>query len=382
MLTSQGMFLEKILINNFKNIEEAALTFSDRINCFSGNNGMGKSNLLDAIFYLSMARSYFGFFDYASIKTGSNMASVGGWYRMADSTLNNIVVALYGKNVAENKIVKCNGKAYKKLSEHIGLLPIVMISPCDVFLVSSGGEERRKFINQLLSQTDKEYLYKLQSYNKLLLQRNKLLKQEEGENLEVISIFNEKLSVAASYIYEARKHLAEQLNACVSGYYAQLSGGKERVRVGYESDLAKGELKALLEKNYERDKLLTYTSLGVHRDDFLFEISAAGSESYYPIKRYASQGQQKCFLIALKLSQFSIMRERCRGAMPILLLDDIFDKLDLERVGRLLKLVAGPGFGQIFITDSNKMRLEQLFEGIGAECKYFSVENGAIVEAV
>lgn len=380
------MYLSKILINNFKNISECEIALSPKINCLTGNNGMGKTNFLDALFYLSMTKSYFNFPDWASILRGSGMASVCGTYIMDDSTQNQISVALYGKNVAENKLVKRNGKIYKKLSEHIGLLPIVMVSPTDIFLVSSGGEERRKFVNQILSQIDKEYLYKVQSYNKLLMQRNKVLK-EDAENLDLLSTFNGQLSAHASYIYKAREEMTKMLCGYLSAYYAQISGERERVRVVYDSDLGKGPLEELLKKSYERDKFLTYTSVGVHKDDFLFEISSSVSGSasadggdFYPLKRCASQGQQKCFLIALKLAQFRIMKELNGGISPILLLDDIFDKLDMNRVELLLNLTASHDFGQIFITDTLNVRLEEFTGKNGAECKYFNVADGTIME--
>lgn len=376
------MYLSRITVSNFKNISEADLCFSPKLNCISGNNGGGKTNLLDAVHYLCMTKSYFHFPDQFSIHHGCNMAGICGTYVMDDATSDKIAVALYGKNVKEDKIVKKNDKIYKRLSEHVGVYPIVMVSPSDGALINLGGEERRRFINQLLSQTDKEYLRMAQSYNKFLAQRNKLLKDENMPD-ELLETIGERMEGCAEYIFDSRKKICGMLSESITYYYSRLCGGNEQVRMIYDTQLGDISLTELFAKNIERDRMFRYTTAGVHKDDFLFEISGCESGGeFYPVKRCASQGQQKCFLVALKLAQFSIMRELCGGGAPILLLDDIFDKLDMSRVEHLLSLVSGDSFGQIFVTDSNKVRLNALIEKIGSECRNFEVCGGVISEAV
>jgi len=390
------MFLNRILVTNFKNIASADLTFSKKINCISGNNGEGKTNLLDAIYYLSMTKSFFHFSDSFSILHGAASAALNGTYSMDDGTENKISLGLVAKKkqqnddagILEDKALKRNGKSYKKLSEHIGLLPIVMVSPSDVALVNSGGEERRKFINALLSQVDNEYLVKIQNYYRLLAQRNKLLKDEKY-SADLLDTLNVQMDENATYIYGRRKELCENLSGPVAEFYKKLSGGKENVRLRYISDLDKMRFNELMNKYLERDKIFKFTTAGIHKDDVVFEISEtaeplqlpdshANEMSYYPIKRCGSQGQQKCFLIALKLAQFLIMKELNKGIAPILLLDDVFDKLDMQRVEYLLGLVAGDSFGQIFITDSNKVRMGKLVRGIVGENREFEVSGGEV----
>lgn len=389
------MFLNRILVSNFKNIASADLTFSKKINCISGNNGEGKTNLLDAIYYLSMTKSFFHFPDSYSILRGANAAALNGTYLMDDGTENKISLGLVSKRQQKDdsgnldeKILKRNGKIYKKLSEHIGLLPIVMVSPSDIALVNSSGEERRKFINALLSQVDKEYLIKIQNYYRLLAQRNKLLKDDNCRN-DLMDTLNSQMDENASYIYGKRKELCNNLSGAVAEYYKMLSGGKEDVRLRYTSDMDKCGFKELMDKYLERDKIFKFTTAGIHKDDVIFEISEtlepvqspdlpANETPYYPIRRCGSQGQQKCFLIALKLAQFSIMKNLNDCVAPILLLDDVFDKLDMQRVEYLLGLVAGDSFGQIFITDSNKVRMGKLVRSLGSECGEFEVSSGTV----
>lgn len=374
------MYLERILLNNFKNISGADLSFSPKLNCISGNNGEGKTNLLDAVHYLCMTRSYQLFPDNFSIHHGFDMASVNGTFRMDDGTSNKISVALYGKNVKESKIVKKNDKVYKKLSEHIGLFPIVMVSPTDGALIYMGGGERRAFVNKLLSQIDREYLQMLQNYNRLLLQRNRILKDEFLQN-DLLETIDLQMQPCAEYIYGMRKKICDMLSESITYYHSKFCDRGEKVKMVYDTQLGKESFPELMSDSRERDRFLKYTSAGVHRDDFIFEISESeGDTGYYPIKRCASQGQQKSFLIALKLAQFSIMKELNGGVAPILLLDDIFDKLDMNRVEYLLSMVLGNSFGQIFITDSNKVRMNSLVEKIGGECKNFEVSAGVISE--
>ena len=359
------MYLKRILISNYKNIEEAALEFSWKINCISGNNGTGKTNLLDAIYYLSMTKSFFSSTDAYTFRFGEDAAAVNGSYVMDDNTEDSISIGV--KRDGE-KTVKKNSKVYKRISDHIGLYPIVMVSPADTVLVNGSGEERRKFLTLILSQIDKEYLKRMQSYNQLLLQRNKLLKMQNlsGELLETIDF---QMSVHADYIYRKRDELCSVLVERVGVYYSELSGSKESVGLQYISDLQEGSLDSLLENCRERDHFLKFTSVGIHKDDIDFTLNGM------PLKKCGSQGQQKSFLVALKLAQFEIMKN-LHGTAPILLLDDVFDKLDMQRVEYLLGLVASDAFGQIFISDSNKVRMASIVERFTDECSSFEVTDG------
>ena len=359
------MYLKRILISNFKNIEEAQLEFSRKINCISGNNGEGKTNLLDAIYYLSMTKSFFSSTDAYTFKFGEDATAVNGSYVNDDNTEDSISIGV--KREGE-KVVKKNAKVYKRIAEHIGQFPIVMVSPADTVLVNGSGEERRKFLTLILSQIDKEYLKRMQSYNQLLLQRNKLLKMQNlsGELLETIDF---QMSVHADYIYRKRDELCKSLIERVKGYYSALSGSKEVIALEYISDLQECSLDKLLEANRERDCFLKFTSVGIHKDDIEFSMNGM------PLKKCGSQGQQKSFLVALKLAQFEIMKT-LHGTAPILLLDDVFDKLDMQRVEYLLQLVASDAFGQIFISDSNKVRMANIVERFTSECSSFEVTNG------
>ena len=371
------MFLSRILITDFKNIAEADLNFSPSLNCISGANGSGKTNILDAVYFLSMSKSFFNFQDSFSIRHGADSAALAGYYPMDDGTVSKIGLAVYGGN-REGKTLKCNDKAYKRLSDHIGLLPIVMVSPSDSNLINLSAEERRRFLNSLLSQMDRLYLEKAQRYNKTLAQRNRLLKDEKpsGELLDVLDV---QLCENAVYIFEARQKLCSLLQERVQEHYCSLSGGKEKVRLVYQSELQKHPLEEILEKNLERDRIMGFTTGGVHRDDIAFEMET-GDEGFHLLKRCASQGQQKCFQIALKVAQYGIMKEGGKGTKPILLLDDVFDKLDMARVENLLQMVSGEDFGQIFITDSNKVRMDALVEKVGGSCRNFEVSQGKISE--
>lgn len=359
------MYLKRIIISNYKNIGEASLDFSKKVNCISGNNGEGKTNLLDAIHYLSMTKSFFSSTDAYTFTFGEDSAALNGTYVMDDNTEDNISIGV--KRDGE-KVVKKNAKTYRKISEHVGNYPIVMVSPADTVLVNGGGEERRRFLTLILSQIDKEYLRRLQSYNQLLLQRNKLLKMcpVMWDLLETIDM---QMSVHADYIFGKRDELCRSLTDKVYFYYSQLSGSKESIGLEYVSDLQNGPLNKLLEECREKDSFLKFTSVGIHKDDIEFTLNGM------PLKKCGSQGQQKSFLVALKLAQSDIMKQQ-HGAAPILLLDDVFDKLDMQRVEYLLGLVAGESFGQIFISDSNKVRMASIVERFTSECRSFEVTGG------
>ena len=359
------MHLKRISVNNFKNIREAQLEFSRKVNCISGNNGEGKTNLLDAIWYLSMTKSFFSSTDAYTFTFGEDTAALNGSYLLDDNTED--VISLGMKKEGE-KIVKKNSKVYKRISEHIGRYPIVMVSPADTALVNGSGEERRKFLTLVLSQIDKEYLKMMQQYNQLLLQRNKLLKMD-SVCWELVETIDFRMSLSAEYIYKKRCELCSLLEEKVYKYYAALSSGKETVKLEYFSDLHEGSLDEILLKERAKDALLKFTSRGIHKDDIEFTLNGM------PLKKCGSQGQQKSFLVALKLAQFDIMKQ-LHGITPILLLDDVFDKLDMQRVEYLLSLVSGDHFGQIFISDSNKVRMASIVERFTDECASYEVAEG------
>jgi DNA replication and repair protein RecF len=360
------MHLDHISITNFKNIGAATLSFSPGINCIVGNNGEGKTNLLDAIYYLSMTKSYFGGSDQPKIKHGEDFFLIQGQFEH----LNISEQVHCGVQRDEGKFVKRNGKTYSRLTEHIGLLPLVMISPTDNVLINESGDERRKYMNRLLAQTDKEYLNTLLRYNHILLQRNKLLKTPLNTTaIDVLQTINEQLSQCAQFLYDQRKKLINNLLPYFQKTYNSLSKNKEDVSLSYQSDLDERNLLDLLQENYEKDKILQHTSVGIHRDDLTMKLDG------YSLRRTGSQGQQKTYLLALKLAQFELLNQH-KGFRPLLLLDDIFDKLDTERVHELIALVAQDAFGQIFFTDSNKARLEGIVKEITGEYAVFTAKKG------
>lgn len=357
--------LQKIIVSEFRNIKFAELSFVDGINCICGENGQGKTNLLDAIHYLSMTKSAFGTADSFCVRHGMDAFSIAGSYRMSDGMLSKFVVSVSGGV----KTVKRDDKAYDRISGHIGSLPVVMVSPQDSALVSESGEERRRFANAVLSQMDPKYLAELQKYNRLLVQRNKMLKEPLSDE-SLLDVLDLQMSAPAAYISQCRARFARLLEDAVSGYYRELSGGRENVGIEYRSDVdPDGDFYARLCSSRRRDALLKYTSIGVQRDDFLFTMDG------YPIRKCGSQGQQKSFLVALKLAQYDIMKNSY-GFAPILLLDDVFDKLDVNRISNLLKIVSNNDYGQIFITDTNRGRLEEIVSKISSCAAYFDAKDG------
>jgi DNA replication and repair protein RecF len=361
------MYLEQISITDFKNIAAATLRFSPHINCIIGNNGEGKTNLLDAIYYLSMTKSYFGGSDLSNIRHGQPFFLLQGRFQHEDASTQ----VSCGVQRDEGKVIKNNSKAYNRLTDHVGLFPLVMISPTDHALINESGEERRKYLNGLLSQFDKEYLTTLLRYNHVLLQRNKLLKTPLNTSaIDVLLTFNEQLGQYGQLIYERRKQLIENLQPHFRKVYSKLSNDREEVSLGYQSELDKGLLTDLLQQHFERDKILQHTSVGIHRDDLTMHLDG------YPLRRTGSQGQQKTYLLALKLAQFELLYQH-KGFHPLLLLDDIFDKLDAGRIHELISLVAHESFGQIFFTDSNKVRLNNIVQELTGNYATFTAEGGA-----
>ena len=357
--------LEKIVISDFRNIELQELEFSPNVNCISGNNGEGKTNLLDAIYYLSMTKSAFASSDRYALRHGTEELALSGTYLMENGTKSRFAVKMTSKG--EKKVVR-DDKQYQKISEHIGLLPVVMVSPADVSLVSESGEERRRFVNAVLSQMSREYMSALQQYNRLLLQRNKILK-EMNPDRSLLEVIDMRMAAYAEPIYKARKEFVESLRPVVADFYKAVSGDSEQVDIMYDTELEGNSLEQLLAQSFERDKVLKHTTSGIHRDDFVFTMNG------HPIRRYGSQGQQKSFLVSVKFAQYEIMK-RSYGFAPILLLDDVFDKLDMGRISNLLQMVASNDFGQIFITDSNKVRMAGIVDGLTKDRAYFETTSG------
>ena len=357
--------LEKIVISDFRNIGLQELEFSPNINCISGNNGEGKTNLLDAIHYLSMTKSAFATSDKFTFRHGTEEFSLAGTYRMENGLSSRFSMKMTTKG---EKKVRRDDKTYNKVSEHIGELPVVMVSPSDISLVSESGDERRRFMNAVLSQMDREYMSALQQYNRLLQQRNKMLK-ELNIDRSLLEVIDMRMASFAEPVFRARKRFVEDLRPIVSQYYKTVSGGSEQIDIEYETELYKAGLDQLLESSFERDRVMKYTTVGVQRDDLVFTMNG------HPIRRCGSQGQQKSFLVSLKFAQYEIMK-RNYGFAPILLLDDVFDKLDMTRISNLLQMVSGNDFGQIFITDSNKVRMSGIVDALTQDRVYYETVSG------
>lgn len=356
--------LKKTVVQDFRNIALQELEFSPNLNCISGNNGEGKTNLLDAIHYMSMTKSAFPAPDRFNFRYGSSGFSIGSTYRM-ESGLDShfsIKVSEGGKRLVRDD------KPVQRISSHIGTLPVVMVSPADISLVSESGEERRRFANAVLSQMDREYLAAIQGYNRLLAQRNKMLK-EPSPDWDLIQVFDERMAASADPVFLGRRRLAEDLLPVIRKYYGIISGGTEDVSVEYSSDLSRDALVSILRRHRERDAALGFTTAGLQRDDFHFLMDG------HPIRRAGSQGQQKSFLVALKFAQYEIMRQSY-GFFPTLLLDDVFDKLDYKRISNLISMVAGSSFGQIFITDTSRERLSGIVDAVTDDRAYFNASGG------
>ena len=359
------MFTKTLKIINFKNHSEKSFDFSSEINCFVGNNGAGKTNILDALHYISMGKSFLGNSDFQNIKEDENFFSIES--EIEGEEKNDIIKILLQKET--KKIIKKNEKTYERMADHIGFLPSVMISPYDANLISDGGESRRKFLDAMISQTDSEYLFNLIQYQKTLQQRNALLKYFQKNrtfDIDSLEIYNEPITKFGTQIFKKRQLFVEAILPTIQHFYTIISKGNEKVTVIYESDLNEDNFENLLTKNLEKDRQLTYTSKGIHKDDLRFEMNGN------LIKKFGSQGQQKSFLIALKLAQIKRIKE-ITNKNPILLLDDIFDKLDDNRVSQLIELVNEQNFGQIFITDTHKERTESVVKRINEESKIFEI---------
>ena len=357
--------LKKIVVQNFRNIQLQELEFSPNVNCISGNNGEGKTNLLDAVYYLSMTKSAFNTSDRYNFRYGQETFSLSGLYSMPGGMDSRFSIKV---DAGGEKVLRRDDKQYTKISDHIGELPVVMVSPQDISLVSESGDERRRFVNSVLSQMDREYLAALQQYNRLLLQRNRLLKDGTASE-DLLEAFDARMSALAQPVYERRRSFVQELAGVVKEYYAVISEGREQVGIEYRSDLQDGSLEELLRDRRGRDFAMRFTTAGIQRDDFFFSLDG------YPIRKCGSQGQQKSFLVALKFAQYEVMKQKY-GFTPMLLLDDLFDKLDMGRIANLLKMVAGQDFGQIFLSDSNKVRMSGIVDEITRDRAYFEAEGG------
>lgn len=362
------MILQRLSIINYKNIEQADLSLSPKINCFLGNNGMGKTNLLDAIYYLSFCKSHSNLIDSQNILHDADFSVIQGWYDI-EGKEDEFFCSLKRR---QKKRFKRNKKDYEKLSEHIGVLPLVMISPSDSDLISGGSDERRRFIDVVLSQFDKEYLYSLIKYNKALQQRNALLKADENKVDETLfDLWEDEMVNSGVVIFEKRKEFIELFIPTFQKYYDFISQSKEKVSLAYESHLHEHEFSSLLKQRRNRDQILGYSSAGVHRDDLDMRLGD------FSIKKVGSQGQNKTYVVAMKLAQYEFLLKVVNTA-PILLLDDIFDKLDSSRVEQIVELVLGEDFGQIFITDTNREHLDDILKNTSSQYHIYNVENGLV----
>ena len=359
------MNLNTLSLVNYKNFESQVFDFDSKINCFVGANGIGKTNALDAIYHLAFGKSYFNPVALQNIKHGEEFFVIDGSFTKNERK-EKIVVSL---KRGQKKVIKRNGKAYEKFSEHIGFIPLVIISPADRNLIIEGSDTRRKFIDSVISQSDKSYLSTLISYNKVLSQRNALLKYfalNSTFNSDTLAVYNEQMTGYGNEIFKKRDEFLKIFIPIFLQRYNAISLSKESINLKYKSDLFQNDLNELLDQNLNKDKALQYTSVGIHKDDLIFLIDG------FPVKKFGSQGQQKSFLIALKLAQFDFIKQQS-GVSPILLLDDIFDKLDENRVSQIISLVDDDHFGQIFISDTHADRTENIVKQIHQSYKLFKL---------
>ncbi len=365
------MTLKHLSILNYKNIEEAELDFSPGLNCVIGCNGEGKTNLLDAIRFLSLCKSLGVTQDSLCIRHEQDFFMLKGQYECEDDTLEEIQCSL---KRGQKKIMRRQGKPYKRLAEHIGLIPIVLVSPSDGLLIAGGSEERRRFIDVVISQMDLPYLDSLTRYNKALLQRNALLKMEPPCDTEILSLWEEQMAIEGEFIYQRRQKYIDEFIPIFQRYYNLIAQDHEQVSLSYISHCQRGPLLEVIQRDRYKDLAVGYSLHGIHRDDLEMLING------YPIKREGSQGQNKTMLVALKLAQYEFLHHTGTGTRPILLLDDIFDRLDAQRVERIVNLVSGDSFGQTFITDTNRDHLDKILSLTSQDYKLFYCENGTFSE--
>jgi DNA replication and repair protein RecF len=365
------MILKQISILNYKNLEQVELEFSPKMNCFIGQNGMGKTNLLDAVYYLSFCKSATNPIDSQNMMHDKDFFVIQGVYESESGDREEVYC---GMKRRQKKVFKRNKKEYSRLSDHIGFIPLVMVSPADTELIAGGSEERRRFMDVVISQYDKEYLEALIRYNKALQQRNTLLKAEAEPDEELLAVWEEMMAMTGEVVYRKRCEFIDEFIPTFQTFYSHISQDKEAVNLSYESHAKHGSLLNQLQESRVRDRIMGYSLKGVHKDDLTMQLGE------YPIKREGSQGQNKTYLIALKLAQFDFLRRTGSNTIPLLLLDDIFDKLDASRVEQIVKLVSGDRFGQIFITDTNRDHLDKIMQKIEGEYKVFGVIDGSVNE--
>lgn len=360
------MLLDSISIIGYRNLAETEITLSDKINCFIGSNGMGKTNLLDAIYYLSFCKSAINSSDGNNIMHDAPFFMIQGNYR-SDSGITEEISC--GMKRGEKKQFKKNKKNYERFSDHIGSIPLVMVSPADNELIAGGSEERRRFMDVVISQYNREYLSALIRYNRALQQRNVMLRSEHEPDTEMLTLIEEMMSAEARRIYEGRSKFIDELIPIFKEIHKHITSGNENVTLRYRSHLEENNLEEILSASRCDDRRLGHTTKGIHRDELIMQLDG------YPIRREGSQGQNKSYLISLKLAQFDFLRRK-GGETPLLLLDDIFDKLDSKRVEKIIDLVSGDRFGQIFITDVNREHIDNILDYVDREYKLFEVKNG------
>lgn len=363
------MILKKLNIYNYRNISDAELFFSPKVNCFIGNNGEGKTNVLDAIYFLSLTRSSTGNTDSVNIRHGESIMMVQGVYDFegTEETIH------CGLKSGQKKHLKRNGKEYKKLSEHFGLLPLVLVTPADSSIIAGGSDERRRFMDLVIAQYDNTYMNALTQYNKALQQRNAMLKADEEPNIDVLGVFEEMMALYGTQIYQQRQRFITEFTPVFQELYSHISNDQEKVELNYTSHCQRGDLLQVIQQDRMKDRIMGYSLHGIHRDDLNMTLGG------YPLKNEGSQGQNKSFLIALKLAQFRFLCDTGSRTTPLLLLDDIFDKLDSTRVEKIVELVSGNTFGQIFITDTNRDHLDKILARLHGDYVIFNVHAGSII---
>ena len=372
------MILRRLSILNYKNIREASLELSPKINCFIGQNGVGKTNVLDAVYCLSLCRSASNPIDSQVIRHEEPFCVIEGEYEsdsqhpIGDSQQ---LLISCGMKRGVKKHFKRNKKEYKRLSEHIGLIPLVVVSPSDTMLIEGSSEERRRLMDMVISQYDRSYIEALSRYNNAHQQRNTLLKQEDpAPDPMLLQIWEEQMAESGEVIYQKRNAFVQELIPLFQQFYNQISSGRETVGLNYTSHCQRGPLLEVIQRDRHKDLAVGFSLHGVHRDDLEFTLDG------HLMKREGSQGQNKTYAIALKLAQFDFLKRTASQTTPLLLLDDIFDKLDAERVEQIVRLVSGDAFGQIFITDTNRDHLDQILKASALDYKIFYVDNGEITE--